>query len=223
MTLEVLNLYAGIGGNRKLWDDVTNVDVTAVEWDTDKAKVYRDYFPQDTVIEADAHEYLLEHFNKYDFIWASPPCPTHSQLESMNHSQYKPRYPDMDLYAQILILKKHHKRLEYDYCVENVVSYYEPLVEPEKVSRHYFWSNFVIGNHDTPTLKKRGVEGREHRSDHGSGFNYDAHESELGYDLSTYDISKSKKGKMLRNCVHPKLGKHILKAATINRQATLFE
>lgn len=29
--MKVLNLYAGIGGNRKLWDEVTDVDVTAVE------------------------------------------------------------------------------------------------------------------------------------------------------------------------------------------------
>jgi len=33
---------------------------------------------------------------------------------------------------------------------------------------------------------------------------------------------KEKKRKMLRNCVLPKLGKHILDAATKNRQATLF-
>jgi len=33
VTTKVLNLYAGIGGNRKLW---TDVDVTAVEWDEDK-------------------------------------------------------------------------------------------------------------------------------------------------------------------------------------------
>jgi DNA (cytosine-5)-methyltransferase 1 len=65
MVTKVLNLYAGIGGNRKLWDDV---DVTAVEWDEDKAEVYRDHFPNDTVVVTDAHEYLKEHYNEFDFI-----------------------------------------------------------------------------------------------------------------------------------------------------------
>jgi len=77
METKVLNLYAGIGGNRKLWSDV---DVTAVEWDEDKAEVYRDHFPDDEVIVTDAHEYLLEHFREFDFIWSSCPCPTHSQI-----------------------------------------------------------------------------------------------------------------------------------------------
>lgn len=28
--------------------------------------------------------------------------------------------------------------------MENVVSYYEPLIIPQKVGRHYFWANFFI-------------------------------------------------------------------------------
>lgn len=44
--IKVLNLYAGIGGNRKLWK---NVDVTAVEIDENIAKIYQDFFPEDKI------------------------------------------------------------------------------------------------------------------------------------------------------------------------------
>ena len=40
--MKVLNLYAGIGGNRKLW---TDVEVTAVEIDPKRAEIYKHYFP----------------------------------------------------------------------------------------------------------------------------------------------------------------------------------
>ena len=67
---KVLNLYAGIGGNRKLWEDV---EVTAVEYDEKIADIYKDFFPNDTVIVSDAHDYLKKHYSEFDFIWASPP------------------------------------------------------------------------------------------------------------------------------------------------------
>jgi DNA (cytosine-5)-methyltransferase 1 len=75
--MKVLNLYAGIGGNRKLWKDV---EITAIENDVQIAKIYQDFFPKDKVIVADAHEYLLKHFEEFDFIWSSPPCPSHSHI-----------------------------------------------------------------------------------------------------------------------------------------------
>ena len=92
--LKVLNNYCGIGGNRKLW---TDVDVTAVELDKNIAAVYQDFFPDDTVIVADAHEYLLEHYKEFDFIWSSPPCPTHSRLCSSKSGWGIVDYPDMSL------------------------------------------------------------------------------------------------------------------------------
>ena len=51
MTTKVLNLYAGIGGNRKRWDDV---DVTAVEINDLRAEIYADEFPSDEVVIGDA-------------------------------------------------------------------------------------------------------------------------------------------------------------------------
>ena len=97
--MKILNLYAGIGGNRKLWEDV---EVVAIENNEKIAEIYQDFFPKDKVILADAHQYLLEHFAEFDFIWSSPPCPTHSILRFL---QEKKLYPDMNMYQEILLLK----------------------------------------------------------------------------------------------------------------------
>ena len=79
--MKILNLYAGIGGNRKLWGN--EHEITAVEINPQIAKIYQDFFPNDTVIVADAHQYLLEHYKEFDFIWSSPPCPTHSRIRKV--------------------------------------------------------------------------------------------------------------------------------------------
>ena len=76
--MKILNLYAGIGGNRKLWGD--EHEITSVEYNEDIAKIYKDFYPKDNVIIADAHTFLQEYFKEYDFIWTSPPCPTHSRM-----------------------------------------------------------------------------------------------------------------------------------------------
>ena len=68
--LKILNLYCGIGGNRKLWGDHK---VTAIEINEDRAKIYQDFFPNDNVVVGDAHQYLLDHYKEFDFIWSSPP------------------------------------------------------------------------------------------------------------------------------------------------------
>ena len=82
----VLNLYACLGGNRLLWE---NCEVTAVEWDEELAKLYQERFPNDKVIVADAHQYLLDHYEEFDFIWTSPPCPSHSRLALSNKGRTK--------------------------------------------------------------------------------------------------------------------------------------
>ena len=107
--LKVLNLYAGIGGNRKLWKDV---DVTAIEINPSIAAIYQDFFPKDKVIVGDAVNYLLEHFEEFDFIWASPPCPSHSKIRlysAVGRGQNKPILPDMTLWQTIIFLKHHFK------------------------------------------------------------------------------------------------------------------
>ena len=79
--MKILNLYAGIGGNRKLWTPNSDEhEITAIENVPEIAKIYQDFFPNDKVIITNAHQYLLEHFKEFDFIWSSPPCPSHSRL-----------------------------------------------------------------------------------------------------------------------------------------------
>ena len=114
--IKVLNLYCGIGGNRKLWKDV---EVTAVEYDSKIANVYRTLYPNDNLIVGDAHAYLLKHFREFDFIWASPPCPSHSCLRKMGCSLEpketgtQPVYPDMKLYEEILLLKHYFNEKQF--------------------------------------------------------------------------------------------------------------
>jgi len=138
--MKVLNLYACLGGNRLLWD---NCQVTAVELDEELARLYQERFPNDTVIVADAHQYLLDHYKEFDFIWSSPPCPTHSKVRFSQHTKdsHIPKYPDMNLYQEILFLDNYFKG---KYVVENVIPYYQPLIPAKKRGRHLYWTNFNL-------------------------------------------------------------------------------
>lgn len=141
--IKVLNLYACLGGNRYKWDEVADIEVTAVEYDVEIAKAYQDRFPNDKVIVADAHQYLLDHYKDFDFIWSSPPCPTHSKVRytQKNKNFYKPAYPEMSLYQEIIFLQTHFTG---KFCVENVIPYYEPLIKGKKRGRHIYWTNFNL-------------------------------------------------------------------------------
>ena len=163
------------------------------------AAIYQDFFPQDKVIVADAHAYLLEHFEEFDFIWSSPPCPTHSRVAKagaiaktgeVNYAFY----PDMKLYEEILLLKHYFKG---KWVVENVISFYEPLIKPSEIDSHYYWSNFFIGS-----ISKKC---REHYG------GVDRLQERKGFDISKY--SGIDKIKTLRNCVEPEVGLHILNYA----------
>jgi len=138
--MKVLNLYACLGGNRLLWD---NCEVTAVELDEEAARLYQERFPNDKVIVTDAHQYLLDHYKEFDFIWSSPPCPTHSRARFARRNTTTAVYPDMKLYQEILFLDKWFKG---KYCVENVIPYYEPLIPAKKRGRHLYWTNFNLPN-----------------------------------------------------------------------------
>ena len=146
--MKVLNLYACLGGNRYKWDEVAKeagieLQVTAVELDPELAKLYQERFPNDTVIVADAHQYLLDHYKEYDFVWTSPPCPTHSRARywGFGANGKNPTYPDMKLYQEIIFLQHHCKG---KYVVENVIPYYEPMLNPKKRGRHLYWTNFNL-------------------------------------------------------------------------------
>lgn len=197
--IKVLNLYAGIGGNRKLWE---NVEVTAVEIDPTIGGIYKDFFPQDNVIIGDAHTYLLRHFQEYNFIWSSPPCPSHSKVRKMNPIQNPPIYPSMSLYEEILLLKGYYKG---KWVIENVISWYDPLIRPYTFREHYYWASFVI-------------DGGQH-SDRKHDAGNEALQELKGFDLSKYQgIDKTK---LLRNCVEPKAGLDIFNLAYKEVQSTL--
>jgi DNA (cytosine-5)-methyltransferase 1 len=202
--IKVLNLYVGIGGNRKLWE---NVDVTAVEIVPEIAKIYQDFFPDDKVIITDAHQYLLEHYNEFDFIWSSPPCPTHSVTNHFLFAQGNIRYPDMSLWQEIVFLQKWFKG---KWVVENVESYYPPLWKPKFLDRHYFWSSFYISDfiveRDFNICKARASTRKNQEEDINELENYH------GIKLPT--VAKNKR-LLLRNCVYPPLGLHILNCATL--------
>lgn len=201
MTLKILNLYAGIGGNRKLWSG--DIEVTAIENNPEIAKIYQDFFPMDKVIVTDAHQYLLEHYDEYDFIWSSPPCPSHSHIRKElgveARKQSKAIYPDMKLYEEILFLQGYYKG---KWVVENVVSWYKPLIKPFEFRSHYYWSNFVIDGKKDVNRNIQGTIGVLSKV--------------KGFDLSRY--KGVVKRTVLRNCVEPEAGLYIFNSAFREKQ-----
>lgn len=200
--IKVLNLYAGIGGNRKLWN---NVEVTGVEINPKIAAIYKDFFHDDDVVVCDAHKYLLEHFSEFDFIWCSPPCPSHSKFRKSLGCFVgaKPVFPDMKLYEEILFLKHYFKG---QWVVENVVPYYTPLIEAVLIQRHLFWSNFIINQEH---FKRDKIDLR--RDKEKNQIEVKKFEKLYGFCLEQYkNIDKLK---ILRNCVNPDLAKHIFDCA----------
>jgi DNA (cytosine-5)-methyltransferase 1 len=209
MTTKILNLYAGIGGNRKLWTG--DIEVTAVEIDKEIAAIYQTHFPQDKVIVGDAHQYLLDHYKEFDFIWSSPPCQTHSGVNHFLNAQGVIRYPDMALWQEIVFLKHFYKG---KYVVENVEIYYDILIEPFAIGRHFFWSNFNI------TEKKVKMEvGRMNGSNQSRI--HTKRKIDGVFDLEGFKVKN--KEQLLNNCVNPELGLHILDCAFRQKQKTLAE
>jgi len=197
--MRVLNLYAGLGGNRRHWK---GCDVTAVEYTQAIADVYKEQYPNDTVIVGDAHQYLLEHYQEFDFIWASPPCQSHSRMIRSGKNR-KPRYPDMKLYEEILFLK--HNFIGH-WIVENVKPYYDVLIPAKAVGRHLFWCNFEFNAEEVKQPKgfimKTNTEGAE------------ALKEWLGiqYKGNLYYEGNHCPAQVLRNCVHPELGRQVFDA-----------
>ena len=147
-TINILNLYASLGGNRYKWDDVAKeagvkIKVTAVELDEELAKLYKERFPDDEVFIEDAHNYLLNNYKNFDFIWSSPPCPTHSRSRFARKETTAPKYPDLSLYEEVIFLDNW---FEGKFVVENVIPYYTPLIPAKKRGRHLYWTNFLLPN-----------------------------------------------------------------------------
>ncbi len=200
MMKRVLNLYAGLGGNRKLWQDVK---VTAIENHPKIAEVYGRLYTDDEVIVDDAHQFLLDHYQDFDFIWSSPPCQTHSRMAKATRHNLR-RYPDMSLYQEILFLQHFFKGR---WVVENVVPFYTPLVAGKTVGRHIYWSNFDVGDYKEPIPKDfinlANVAGKKKLMDWLG----------IHYEENIYYGGNHCPAQILRNCVHPNEGLSIFERA----------
>lgn len=101
----------------------------------------------------------------------------------------------MKLYQEILFLKHN---AECRWVVENVKPYYKPLIEGRLIQRHLFWANFDIPDADIKTDLIRRAQIPDLQEHHG-------------FDLSKYKLPN--KRQILRNCVYPELGLHVLLSA----------
>ena len=193
--LKVLNLYAGIGGNRKLWK---NVEVTAVDTNEDILNMYKLNFPNDKTIMLPALHYLEDHFNEFDFIWASPPCDEWTVLkETWTRHKPNPFVKTFELYRTIDFLKRYFKG---DWVVENVKHKF--LIPPSfNIGRHYFWANKVIASRDHKNVANFSKANKEELLDYLG----------LEYPYNVYDGSHDPL-KVLRRAVHPEIGEMILEA-----------
>ena len=220
--MKVLNLYACLGGNRYKWNEVKNdIEVTAIELDEELAEMYKKRFPNDNVIVTDAHQYLLKHYKEYDFIWSSPPCPTHSKLKfsQKNKSFYIAEYPNMSLYQEIIFLSSIYKGI---FCVENVKPYYKPLINAQERGRHLYWCNFKLPTNINERKEGIGLVGNSRIKNELQKL-CKFHE----IDLTNYN-GKYRKLSLARNLVDYQAGKTIFEIAinkykkTNNQQIELF-
>lgn len=201
--MKILNLYAGVGGNRKDWPSWAQV--TAIEMNPKIAAVYRRLYPNDIVIEGDAHEYLREHSCEFDFIWSSPPCQSHTRMMKFTRHKHLRKYPDLKLYEEILFLRHFSSG---PWVVENVVPYYDPIIPAtKKLGRHLFWANFDFEDFDVKRpndfINLANLKGKKALMDWLG----------IHFKENIYYEGNHCPAQILRNCVHPKLGAHILDAA----------
>lgn len=200
--IKVLNLYAGVGGNRYLWP--VGLEVTAVEINAKIAAEYKRNFPLDHLVIGDAHEYLLKHYLEYDIIWTSRPCQSHTR---MNYIFKKKQYIDLGLYQEIIFLQHFFKGR---WLCENVNPYYIPLVPAQfHICRHLFWTN-------VPQLTPVKLPDfpKEYQG-HNKGMNIMPRKAICDWlgivpGQQTIYLSGKSSEQVYRNCVHPLLGQSIM-------------
>ncbi|WP_137904827.1 DNA cytosine methyltransferase [Chryseobacterium sp. 2VB] len=226
--MKILNLYACLGGNRYKWDEVANaagieMQVTAVELDPELARLYQERFPNDIVIVEDAHQYLLDHYKEFDFIWSSPPCPTHSRARYWNASNYdtttEPVYPDMVLYQEIIFL--HHYFKTGKYVVENVIPYYEPLIDAQKRGRHLYWSNINLPAELGERKFKMSGKEEVRRLCEFHDYDFYQYKGEQRIDKIGRNLVDYEAGKTIFECVLRKEPKRIINSLFDNEYLTL--
>lgn len=203
--IKILNLFAGIGGNRFYWDDFPGLEITAIDNNPEVAHEYSILFPQDELLITGAWDYVEKNYKKYDIIWASPPCQTHSFLSRANSQAKHKRLPDFRLYSLIIFLQEYFKG---SYIIENVRSYYKPLIKPQHIGRHYFWSNLLLEKVDYPHFNLKPRTGKTTVVEYLENI-----QNWLGIKLSKriYLNGNHAPGQIYRNCVHTILGRELMK------------
>jgi DNA (cytosine-5)-methyltransferase 1 len=212
MVKKILNLFAGLGGNRMLWDELGEFEITAVELHYRVANIYKKYFPNDKMIIGDAIEFVQTNdIEEYDFIWASPSCLTHTMLQMVRGYNV----PDMtSLYGLITYFDFRLKDSKTKWLVENVKPWYTPLIKPKFFfGRHYFWGNCYVVEKDL------GLDYKKYdkviRSTIKQLCKYH------GLDRKDFDNSLEDR-QLVRNCVHRKMGREILKQVLNSQELAKF-
>lgn len=220
--MRIMNAFCGIGGNRSLWGNKHKI--TAIDNNQQIALIYHKRFPDDTIIIGDAFEYCLRNYDKFDFLWVSIPCDTHSGANNFLHAQGCRRFPDGRLWEVIVYLKYfcQYNKKDIKFVVENVKPFYFKfldnrhfLIEPDFIlGRHYFWSNLTIPEkkfknpsilNAKPNTKKSNIEQLEILCE------FHNIEKKLINLLKNKNWKNNDlKGSVLRNCVNAEIGKYIL-------------
>jgi len=211
--MKILNLYAGLGGNRLGWEEIPDIKVTAVEKDGYIASLYKKRFKKDEIIVGDAIEYVRLYADEYDFIWASPPCVSHSQTNmAVFYTQNIKRLPDLtSLYGLIIFLNTFHKKIGY--CVENVKPYYKPLITPSiSIGRHNYWVNY-------PIEKERFIK-KYRRAYNTLGIGSLKKIYNVNIEINGLDTIK--KRQILRNCCDPNISRYFLKQFLLQKKQLLL-
>jgi len=136
--MKVLDLFAGPGGcGRGFLEEYPAMTYVAVEYDPLVCDTHKINNPSAEVICGDAYDWV-DRIEEFDFVWMSPPCKTHSRLNTIHRKRIDTRLWDL-----IRLIKKS------SVCciIENVVPFYriEYAIEPILLERHYIWANFPIG------------------------------------------------------------------------------
>lgn len=202
--MKILNLYAGLGGNRTLWSRIYSI--TAVENNDRRAEIYAKRFPNDEIIVRDVKEFLYTtDLTQFDLIWLSPPCKTHSQMNRFHKG--RPKIPRLDeifgvqIWLERLVKYPGHWVMENvypEYGIQNLVGCFIVTLD-----KNVFWSSFPID-------RKRF---RPIKPGHGSLNNSTTMREErekLIQNFMLTDIEDMISLEEIRNCVDPRIGKYVL-------------
>ena len=202
MKKELYNGCAGFGANTHLVDR-GKCNITHTEHFKEIAEVNKKLHKNDTIIVTDTFQHFQDNHEKFDAAWFSVNCQGHSKMVKATRHNVNKIPPVTELYGLIIFLKHFYKG---DWVVENVVPFYEPLIEPTlRVGRHLFWSNKpIFGVEDVK--RPKGFINKSNKQ------GADELKKWLGLDFEGYVYYKGNHcpAQTLRNCVHPYIGEQII-------------